>query len=315
MNKFFRYLSFAVIASFLVVFNSCGDDDKPTDPKQPEQPEQKITMEQARNALLEFANISNQFSTVFNESGKQVGSNLTPTKKLNGTKTTYPDVSCEILQNGKYLVTCDYGPSPIICSDNYKRRGIVKIETDGFATTTDNLMTVTFDNYYQQGDWYAHEYKIGDATTIMTIKTSGANLQNPDRIDYEVKVTNGLVTDAVTNKSVSYSETTLRTFDHGDGMGLENMCTWNYYITGTWIGVSSDNVPYQLNANSIPLRYRVCCHFFQDGLLDVNVGNGTLVFQIDYSFTNDPTNDCDCDAHVIIPGIPTPQYLSMCNQQ
>lgn len=280
-----KKLSLLLVACSLLCFVACNKDPK-------EQPKEPVTTEKAFEALREFAESGNQFSATIKESGNNVDeTGLIPTKNLLGTRG-YPVVSCEAQGNGTWLVTCNYGPTLILCNDGYYRRGIVNILTTGLFTTPGTVMTVTFDDFYQKGDHLPLEYKI-DGTQVIT--NVGANSENPEMTDYTVTVTNGLIT--YNTKQVHYSEATTRTLLHG-----EELCSNNWYIVGEWNGISSSEVPYTLKANSTALHYRVCCHFFQDGILNINV-EGLSPFSIDYGYSEGEQEECDRKALLNYPGI------------
>jgi len=290
MRKFIEKFSLLLMLSCVICLVSCKDkSDNPVDPVDPNTP---ITQQRAMAALMEFAQSSNQFAATVKEGGNNVdATGLTPTKNLHGTKA-YPVISCEALENGTWRVVCDYGTTPVLCNDGYYRRGVVNIVTTGFFTTVGTTMTLTFENFHQRGNnWSAQEYKIEGTQVIVN---AGHNAANPERIDYNVVVTDGLIT--YNTKEIQYTETTTRSLLSGS-----ELCDNNWYITGAWSGVSSDDVPYTLIANSTPLHYRICCHFFQDGILNVDI-EGLPAFLIDYGYSEEDS-DCDRKAQLIFPGI------------
>jgi len=286
MKKFIEKLSLLLLLSCFVCFVSCDKDPKPVDPSTPTTPQKAVA------ALIEFAQSSSQFTATVKESGNNVdATGLNNTKNLYGAKNSYPIISCQELGDGTWLVTCNYGPTLMLCNDGYLRRGIINIVTTGLFTTTGTTMTLTFENFYQKGDWLSQEYKI-DGTQV--IVNEGPNAADPAKTDYKVIVTDGLI--AYNTKEIQYSETTTRTLLPGS-----ELCDNNWYITGEWNGVSSDNVSYTLTANSTPLHYRICCHFFQDGILNINV-EGLSPFSIDYGYSEEDS-DCDRKAQLNYPGI------------
>jgi hypothetical protein len=97
-------------------------------------------------------------------------------------------------------------------------------------------------------------------------------------------------------KEVHYSETTTRTL-----LPNAELCSNNWYITGEWNGISSSDVTYTLKADSTALHYKVCCHFFQDGILKVDV-EGLSPFHIDYGYYEEES-DCDRKAMLYYPGL------------
>ena len=281
MEKVLKKLNLLLIAGSLFWFVGC------------ENPEQKepITPQKAIAALTEFAQVSNQFSATVKESGSRVdGTGLNVTSNILSA-IVYPQVSCTLLGDDTWKVVCNYGPTLIQCDDGYLRRGIVNIVTNGFFIAPGTVMTLTFDNFYQKGDWLQQEYKI-DGTQV--IKNEGINAKNSNMIDYSVTVTNGLIT--YNTKEIHYSETTTRTL-----LPSSTLCENNWYITGEWSGVSSDKVSYTLKASQTPLHYKVCCHFFQDGILNVDV-EGLSPFSIDYGYA-EGEEDCDRKAELNYPGL------------
>jgi len=270
-------LSLLLVAVCLACFVSCKKDEKPKD----DEPKEPITQQEAIEALTEFAQVGSQFDATIGESGDRVNEGLDPSGSP--TRGGYPIVTCEAQGEGLWLVTCDYGPTLIECPDGYLRRGIVNIVTSGLFTTPGTVMTLTFDNYYQQDNGSKQEYKIDGTQKIIN---EGANSGNPEMTDYTVTVTDGIIT--YNSKEVHYSETTTRTL-----LPNEELCENNWYITGEWNGVSSGDVPYTLKANSTPLHYIVCCHFFQDGILDIDI-EGLPPITIDYGyFEGEEPDECD----------------------
>ena len=290
MKKSIQKKLVLMLMGCIVCFTACDLD---TDKNGP------VTVEKAIEALTEFAKTSNQFSATVKESGNRVDdTGLNDTKNLYGTKS-YPIVSCEAQGNGSWLVICNYGPSLILCDDGYFRRGTVKILTTGLFTTPETVMTLTFEDFYQKSDALSLEYKI-EGTQVIT--NAGANKIDPEMTDYNVTVTDGLIT--YNAKKIHYSETTVRTLS----LNTTDLCENNWYITGEWNGISSDNVSYNLKANSTPLHFRLCCHYFQNGILNIDV-DGLPAFSIDYGYSEEES-DCDNKALLSYPGI-TPIVLNM----
>jgi len=291
MKEVLKSLSFTLVLSSLLILNSCKE-------KEPE-PASTISPDKATAALIEFAKTSQQFSATVKECGDRVDeTSLQETKNLQTLRaSSYPIVSCTGQGNGTWLITCNYGKTLLLCPDGYYRRGIVNIVTNNFFHIKGTRMTVTFDNYYQKGDWLSDEYKIEGTQEIVN---NGPNAQHPERIDYNCTVKNGRIT--YNTKVVHYTETTVRSWSP-DTL----LCNNNWYITGEWIGKSSDAVNYTLKANSIPLHYRVCCHYFQGGILNVNV-EGLPEFKINYDYVPEGQTPEECDRNALIdyPGYPIP---------
>jgi hypothetical protein len=283
-----RKLSVILLLSSLVCFVACKKDDpKPADPKDP------ITQEQAIEALKEFAQTSGQFDATVKEGGNIADKGIIGEKSSKGDG--YPDISGELQGDGKWLVTCDYGPELMLCEDGYWRRGIVRVLTTGFFITPGTEMIMTFEDFYQKGEWGLYEYKI-DGTQVIT--NVGPNSEHSEMTDYTVTVTDGMIT--YNGKEVNYTEATTRTL-----LPNSELCENKWYITGEWNGVSSSDVPYTLTANSTPLYYKVCCHFFQDGILNVDV-EGLPPFSINYGYTEDESDECDQYAEIIYQGYSFP---------
>ncbi|MCL2511044.1 MAG: hypothetical protein FWF09_03230 [Bacteroidales bacterium] len=291
MKKIIEKLGLLLLVGCLVCVISCSKDSN-SDPEPPKPP--VVTPEKAIEALREFAETSGQFDATVKESGNIVDdTGLEPTRNLYGTNG-YPVIACEA-QGDKWLVTCDYGPTFIPCSDGYLRKGVVNILTTGFFTMPGTVMVVTFDNYYQKGEWLTHEYKIEGTQEIIN---AGANSANPLMTDYNVTVTDGIIT--YNAKKVHYSETTIRTLLPDTA----ELCENKWYITGEWNGKSSSDISYTLTANTTPLYYRVCCHFFQDGILTVDI-EGLSKFTIDYGYYDEEKEpeECDREALLTYPGL------------
>jgi len=288
MKEILKILSLILALSSLFTLNSCEENGKET-----------VSSERAIAALMEFAETSRQFSATINESRDKVDeTSLQETRSSQETRAgSYPIVSCTNQGNGTWLVTCNYGETPLLCPDGYYRRGIVHIVTNNFFHIEGTRMTITFDNYYQKGDWLSTEYKIEGTQEVVNI---GQNTQHPERIDYNCTVRNGRI--IYNNKTVRYTETTIRSWSPST-----TLCNNNWYITGEWVGTSSDAVNYTLKANSTPLYYRVCCHYFQDGILNVNV-NGLPQFKINFGYVPEGQTPEACDQNALIdyPGYPFP---------
>jgi hypothetical protein len=295
MKEFIVKFSLILVTSSLVCFASCKKD-----PKSEDKPKEPVTTEKAFEALKEFAEAGNQFSATVKESGSIVDeTGLAPTKNLHET-SGYPMISCVAQGDGTWLVICDYGPELIPCDDGYQRRGIVNILTTGLFTTIGTVMTVTFDDFYQKGDWLPLEYKIDGTQVITHSKLDVPTV--PEMRYYTVTVADGLIT--YNNKEIHYSETTTRALWYND-----ELCSNNWYIVGEWNGISSSDVPYTLKADDTAvLRYKVCCHFFQDGILNIDV-EGLSPFYIDYGYFEEES-DCDRKAMLYYPGI-SPIVINM----
>ena len=291
MKEILKILSFILVLSSLLILNSCKEKEK--------EPESKISTDKAISALTEFAKTSQQFSATVKECGDRVDeTSLQETRNFQATKTSsYPIVSCTSQGNGTWLVTCNYGETLLLCPDGYYRRGIVHIVTNNFFHIEGTRMTITFDNYYQKGDWLSDEYKIEGTQEIVN---KGQNTQYPERIDYNCTVKNGCIT--YNTKIIRYTETTVRSWLPG-----ATLCNNDWYITGEWTGTSSDAVNYTLKANSTPLHYRVCCHYFQGGILNVNV-EGLPEFKINFNYVPEGQTPAECDRNALIdyPGYPIP---------
>ena len=289
-----KRICYLTVFSCLLVFSSCEKKPKPAE--EDEQP-QNTNVLKSLNAVKEFAMISQQFSATVKECGDNVDASISGKKQF-AKSGENPNIDVEF-RNGKWYLKCDYGDTFMRCQDGFWRKGIVNIETTGQFVNIGTVMIMTFDNFYQKESLLALQYhKLEGTQRIENIGTNGS------MINFTCKVENGIITffsttnDSDTGKSVQYTEETVKNWERGT-----EICSNHFYITGEWNGVSSDNVHYTLNANEDqPLHYKVCCNFFQSGVLNVTV-DGLIPFTITYGDETNDTNECNKKAVLYYPSL------------
>jgi hypothetical protein len=271
-----KCLTLFFIALLGVVMFSCKEEPEPivTPP----------TTQEAVNALAEYALVNKLFSDAFSEAddaAKYTDDQIDGSK--NGTKDG-PIITITPFDAVTWpkTVTVDYGLTNYECQDGRLRRGVINIETTGFYREEGTIITVTFEDYYQ------NDYKV-EGTQIVT--NTGRNAD--DHYVYTVEINDGKVTTPL-NEVVNYEENTIREWAEGEPTILD-ICDDVYYITGTQNGVSSDSIAYLLTVQQ-QLDVKVCCHWIRAGLLDVDIESLTTM-TVDYG-----DGTCDNDAVVTYLG-------------
>lgn len=269
MTKYFIFLSFALLAIFAF---SC---------KEPVVNDPPPTTEETVKTLSEYSLVNKLFADAFSEtddaakySDEQIDGNK------NGTKEGYPVITITPLDATTWPknVTIDYGTSNFLCQDGRYRRGVINFETTGFYRNPGTVVTITFNNYYQ------NNHKV-EGTQIVT--NSGRN--SADNLVYTVVITNGKVT-TPQNDIIYYEENTSREWVDGEST-ITDVCDDNYYITGTQNGMSSDSIEYTLTVQN-RLDIMVCCHYIRGGILDVDM-EGLATISVNYG-------DGTCDENAIV---------------
>jgi hypothetical protein len=275
-----KYLILLVIAVLGIVMFSC---------KEPEEVETPPTTEEALNALTEYALVNKLYADAFSETddaAKHTDEQIDGAK--NGTKDTYPEITITPFDAVTWPknVTVNYGPTNFLCQDGRQRRGTINFETTGFYREEGTVVTITFDNYYQ------NDHKV-EGTQVVT--NTGRNADN--NYVYTVEITDGVVT-TPQNKVINYEESTTREWAEGEPTILD-VCDDVYYVTGTQNGVSSDSIAYQLTVQQ-QLDVKVCCEWIRGGILDVDI-EGLSTITINYG-----DGTCDNDAVISIMGAEYP---------
>lgn len=269
MTRYYILLTFALMAIFAF---SC---------KEPVVNDPPPTTVETRQALTEYALVSKLFSDAFTQtddaakySDKQIdGGNK-------GTRATYPIITIEPFDAVTWPkdITIDFGTVNFLCQDGRYRRGIINFETTGFYRDAGTIVTITFNNYYQ------NDYKV-EGTQIVTNK--GRNGDN--NLYYTVVINNGVVT-APDSKIIHFEENTTREWVAGEST-LVDICDDNYYITGNQSGLSSDSIAYTLTVVN-RLDVLACCKWIRGGILNVDM-EGLATISIIYG-------DGTCDENAII---------------
>ena len=256
--------------------------------KEPEPVDNTPTTEEAVSAIAEYALVNKLFSDSFSEAddaAKYADEQVDGTK--NGTKD-YPIITIDNIdpQIWPKTVCVDYGTSNYLCQDGRERRGIINFETTGFYRVEGTVITITFEDYYQ------NDFKV-EGTQIVT--NDGCNAD--DNYVYTVEIIDGKVTAPITNKVIYYEENTNREWAEGDT--TLDICDDVYYVTGTQNGVSSDSIAYLLTVQQ-QLDVRVCCGWIRAGILDVDI-EGLSTLTVNYG-----DGTCDNDAIVTSLGVDYP---------
>jgi hypothetical protein len=280
MKKYLILLCFAILG---IIMFSC---------EQPVEEEEPTTTEQTLNALKESSIVNKMYCDVFSEAddaAKYTDAQISG--KNNGRKSTYPIITITPLDATTWpkTVTVDYGTLNFLCTDMRFRRGIISFETTGFYREPGTVITITFDNFYQ------NDYKL-EGTQIVT--NEGRNPEN--NLYYSVLITDGLVI-TPNNKTILYDENTSREWAEGESTATD-LCDDTYFVTGTQSGLSSDSIAYDLTIQQ-KLDIKVCCAFIRAGILDVNIEGGSTI-SIDYG-----DGTCDNEASATLLGTVYPIEL------
>jgi len=267
-----KYIILFVIALLGVVMFSCKDDPVPVDTPP--------TTDEALAAIGEYVLVNQLFSDAFSEAddaAKYTDEQVDGAK--NGTKTD-PIIIITPLDAVTWpkTVTVDYGTENMTCQDGRLRRGIINFETTGFYSEEGTVVTVTFDNYYQ------NNYKV-EGTQIVT--NDGRN--SDSNLVYTVEINDGVVT-TPDNKVINYEQNTTREWAEGETTILD-VCDDVYYITGTQNGLSSDSIAYLLTVQQ-QLDVKICCNYIRAGILDVDI-EGLSTLSINYG-------DGTCDENAVV---------------
>lgn len=271
MNKLIILFSITALAIFAF---SC---------KEPANVDAPPTTQQTLTTLSEYSIVNKLFSDSFSEADKAAkNSDEQIDGNKNGAKDGYPIITISPfdLTTWPKEIKVDYGTTDYMCPDGNKRRGIINIETTGFYRDPGTVITVTFDNYYQ------NSYKL-EGTQIVT--NAGRNTEQ--HLVYTVEINGGKVT-TPQNKVINYEENTSREWVAGEETVLEP-CDDNYYITGSQNGVSSDNISYTLTVQN-RLDIMVCCQYIRGGILNVQM-QGLATISVNFG-----DGTCDKNATVII---------------
>jgi len=257
--------------------------------KEPEEIDNPPTTEETLNALAEYSLVNKLYADAFSETddaAKYTDDQIDG--KKNGYKEDYPIITITPFDAVTWPkdVTVNYGTTNYLCQDGRYRRGIINFETTGFYREEGTIVTITFDNYYQ------NNIKV-EGTQIVT--NTGRNASN--NLVYTVEINDGVVT-TQDNKVIHYEESTSREWVGGEPTVLE-ICDDNYHITGTQNGISSDSISYVLTVQT-RLDVMVCCRWIRGGVLDVDI-EGLETITIDYG-----NDECDHDAVVTILGVDYP---------
>ncbi len=277
MTKYLIFLAFALLAIFTF---SC---------KEPVVNDPPPTTEETRKVITEYSLVNKLFADAFSETdnaAKYSDEQIDGSK--NGTKEGYPTITISPLDATTWpkTVTIDYGPTNFMCQDGRNRRGVINFETTGFYREPGTVVTISFNNYYQ------NNYKVEG---VQTVTNSGRNASQ--NLVYTVVIVDGRVTSPL-SETIYYEESTSREWVAGESTILD-ACDDNYFITGSQNGMSSDSIEYTLTVQN-RLDVLVCCHYIRGGILDVDM-EGLATITVNYG-----DGTCDENAIVTISGIDYP---------
>lgn len=246
------------------------------------------TSQEALNAMEEFALVNKLFSDAYSETdaAARKADGEVQGDKIN--KNTYPIITIEPFDAVTWPknVKVDYGETNFYCQDGRLRRGVINFETTGWYHEEGTVVTITFDDYYQ------NNHKV-EGTQIVT--NMGRNAD--ENLVYSVVIQDGVVITS-DNKTIYYEESTQREWIEGE-VSILDPCDDVYLITGTQNGISSDEIQYNLLVQQA-LNVKVCCHYIRAGILDVNI-QGLPTITINYG-----DGECNSSATITIMGIDYP---------
>lgn len=179
-------------------------------------------------------------------------------------------------------MTIDYGANGTIGFDGKNRKGKIIVTWTGRYRATGTVITVTFDQFYQ------NDYLIAGTKTI---KNEGRNTDG--NLYYTITVADARIT-STTGRTIAWNAQRTRTW-----IGGENTVQWRddvYLISGTTNGITGGGRSYTLNIVT-PLRVDLSCIYrITSGVLDITP-QGKTTRTIDYG-----NGACDNTITVTING-------------
>lgn len=270
------------ITVLLIIYGiSCKKDDDNNN--------QTPTNEQVVKAIQDYALASKIFSDAFAQSDDAARkSDDRIDNNTQGQKDSYPIITITPFDAVTWPknITVDFGETNYLCQDGRLRRGKIMLNTTGFYRQEGTVITITFDNYYQ------NNHKV-EGTQIIT--NLGRNTEN--HLHYSVEINEGKIT-TPDNKVINFEENTTRTWIEGEETFFAP-CDDVYNISGTQNGTSSNGINYTLST-ATPLNVQACCKWIRGGILNVDI-EGLETISINYG-----DNSCDQNAVVIINNIEYP---------
>lgn len=246
------------------------------------------TNEEAVNALAEYALVNKLFADAANETNAAAIQAENDVEQGTEGSKSFPQITITPFDAETWpkTVVVNYGETNFLCQDGRNRRGVLNFETTGWHHVEGSVITLTFDNYFQ------NDYKV-EGTQVIT--NLGRNEDN--NMSYSVEITDGVVT-SPDEKVINYEESTIREWIEGEDTPFDP-CDDIWLVEGNQNGVSSDEIAYSLEVIQ-KLRVQVCCNWITQGLLNVDI-EGLPTLSIDYG-----NGECNSTAVVTILGAEFP---------
>ncbi|MEJ5268551.1 MAG: hypothetical protein WHW07_12205 [Bacteroidales bacterium] len=269
-----------IIATLIILGYSCKEKDPQNNPP---------TNEQVLKAVQDYSIASKLFSDAFSESDKAAKNSDDQIDNHNqGQKEGYPIITITPFDAVTWPknITVDYGNTNYLCQDGRYRRGKILIGTTGFYRQAGTVITVTFDNYYQ------NDHKV-EGTQVITNNGRGED----GFLSYTVNINQGRIT-TPEDKVIIFNESTVRKWIEGEETLLQH-CDDVYEIIGSQSGISSNQITYTLTVIEA-LNVQVCCRWIRGGILNLDI-EGLPTISVNYG-----NNTCDATATVTINGTENP---------
>ncbi len=278
--KIAKLLLVIIILTLIILGYSCKEKDPQDNPP---------TNDQVLKAVQDYSIASKLFSDSFSESDKAAKNSDEQIDNHNqGQKDGYPIITITPFDAVTWPknITVDYGNTNYLCQDGRYRRGKILIETTGFYRQAGTVITVTFDNYYQ------NDHKV-EGTQVITNNGRGED----GFLSYTVNINEGRIT-TPEDKVITFNESSVRKWIEGEETILQH-CDDVYEITGTQNGISSNQITYTLTVIEA-LNVQVCCRWIRGGILNLDI-EGLPTISVNYG-----DNTCNATATVTINGTEYP---------
>jgi hypothetical protein len=201
-----------------------------------------------------------------------------------GEDGTYADTA--------YIITIDFGTG-ITSLNGWVRKGKIIVDVEGRFMKQGSKRTISYDNYYVNNN------KLEGIHTV--VNRGYSDLESAYL--YDIEVVSGVVTKS-DGGVIEYSSKRQRKWTSG----YETLLDWTddvYLISGTYEGISSDQVPYNAEITS-DIQIFTNCRYVQEGVVLYNIGDNPDII-IDYGYGND--GSCDDNASLTINGYTYPYTM------
>ncbi len=262
-------LGWIAIFGFAILFTACNRRNKNT--------EKDTDTTMAKDHALSEAIYNDALNIADQASITDNGATMDNYKTTSGCAT----VTHDTLSNPK-TITVDFGPTNCLCNDGKNRRGKVIVSYTGAYKDSGHVHVISFDQYF-----------VNDNQVLgsKTVTNMGHNASN--QMFFNISV-NGLIIKAVTNDSVIWNQTRVRTFLQGES--TQSKMVDVYQITGSGTGQRANCTPYTMTITQ-PLIKALACGWIQQGVIEVQP-NGGYLRTLDYGNGN-----CDNQAIITINGV------------